>query len=336
MLRWLALGPTPDQPPEARSPIEDSAYQKGVVWCLAQRNDRESALAIADFGIACLRKIKLLGAVSQKVGFACAQALGAMECGEAVAQLRRMRAKVKYSVARRLIEKSLRQAAERSGLTVQELEDISVGYYGLDAEGQAQIEIGDAKATLRLSDDGRAAVAWRNADGKIVKAAPSHIKKAFPKEVRSVTALAKELEQASLAQRTRLESSFLLPGAMPLAHWRKFFIEHPFLGFLGRRLIWIFRNEQGWERTGMWSGKEIIDSSGNPVDVGAAQTARLWHPLASDSAEVQRWRERILAMKIRQRFRQAFREFTGHRGRARDPDVFQSIRQGPDATASVR
>jgi hypothetical protein len=309
MLRWLAIGPTPGQPPEARSPIEDSAYQKGVVWCLAQRNDQEAALAIADFGIACLRKIRMLGAVSQKVGFACAQALGAMECSEAVAQLTRLRAKVKYTVARRLIEKSLRQAAERSGLTVQELEDISAGHYGLDALGESEIIVGDARATVRLGEDGRVGVAWHNADGKLVKTAPSHIKKAFPKEVRAVAALAKELEQAYLGQRTRLESSVVLPSGMPLAHWRKFFVEHPLLGFLGRRLIWVFRNEQGWERSVIWSGQGVVDSSGKPVDLAAAQTVRLWHPLASDSAEVQRWRQCIFAAKIRQPFRQAFREF---------------------------
>jgi hypothetical protein len=34
--------------------------------------------------------------------------------------------------------------------------------------------------------------------------------KAFPKEVKSVAALAKEVEQAYSAQRSRLESSFLL------------------------------------------------------------------------------------------------------------------------------
>ncbi len=309
MLRWLALGPTPGQPPEARSPIEDSACQKGVVWCLVERNDRETAVAIADFGIACLRKIALLGAVSQKVGFACAQALGAMECGEAVPQLTRMRAKVKYNVARRLIEKSLKQAAERSGLTVQALEDISVGDYGLDAQGEAKIEIGDARALVRLNEDGRVGVVWHNADEKMSKAAPSHIKKVFPKEVRAVASLAKELEQIYLAQRTRLESSFLLPGSMPLAHWRKFFIEHGLLGFLGRRLIWVFRNEKGWERAGIWSGKEIVDSHGKPLDVSAAETVRLWHPLASDGEEIQRWRKFIYASKIRQPLRQAFREF---------------------------
>ena len=182
MVRWLALGPTPGQPSEARSPIEDSSYQKGVIWCLGQRDDREAALAIADFGIACLRKIPLLGAVSQKVGFACAQALGAMDCSEAVSQLTRLRAKVKYTVARRLIEKSLQQAAERSGLTVNELEDISVAHYGLDAQGETAIDIGDARAIVHLGDDGKVAVAWCSADGKLVNAAPSHVKKAFPKE----------------------------------------------------------------------------------------------------------------------------------------------------------
>jgi hypothetical protein len=45
------------------------------------------------------------------------------------------------------------------------------------------------------------------------------------------------------------------------------------------------------------------------VDLSVAQRVTLWHPLASDSAEVQRWREHIFAAKIRQPFRQAFREF---------------------------
>lgn len=120
MRQWLALGPTPGQPPEARSPIEDSAYQKGIVWCLLLSPNRDTAIAVADFGIACLRKIAMLGAVSQKVGFASVQALGEMRHDEAVSQLTRLRIKVKYTVARRLIEKSLRQAAGRAGVTLEE------------------------------------------------------------------------------------------------------------------------------------------------------------------------------------------------------------------------
>lgn len=93
------------------------------------------------------------------------QALGSMECSEAVSQLTRLRAKVKYSIARRLIDKSLHQAAERSGLTMDELEDISITRFGLDAKGVVESVIGDATARVCLREDGRVGITWRNADG---------------------------------------------------------------------------------------------------------------------------------------------------------------------------
>jgi hypothetical protein len=308
-LRWLALGPTPGQPKEARCPIEDSAYQKGAVWCLALSHQPAIASAVGDFAIASLRKVPMLGAVSQKVGFACAQALGSMECNEAVSQLTRLRAKVQYAVARRLIEKSLREAAERNGLTVGDLEDLAVPLLALDAEGRSERAIGDATVTVRLSATGDVAAAWRSADGKPLKSAPSQIKKAFPNEVKSVSAFARELEQVYLAQRYRLESSFAEIRTIALAHWRRHFIDHPVLGFLGRRLIWVFSNEHGWERSGLYSNGEVRDPHGAVIDPASATKVRLWHPLSSERSELQQWRERVFTAAIRQPFRQAFREF---------------------------
>jgi hypothetical protein len=307
--RWLALGPTPGQLPEAQCPIEDSAYQKGVVWCLALSHQPVAATSIGDFAIASLRKVPMLGAVSQKVGLACAQALGSMECSEAVSQLSRLRAKITYSVARRLIEKSLRQAAERNGLTVGDLEDLAVPLFALDADGASERGVGDATVTVRLSDAGGVTAAWRNADGKLLKSVPSHIKKAFPGEVKSVAAFTGELEQAYLAQRYRLESSFAEARTMSLAHWRRHYIDHPLLGFLGRRLIWVFSNEDGWERSGLHSNGQLRDPHGEAVDLTPATKVRLWHPLSSERSELHQWRERVFTAGIRQPFRQAFREF---------------------------
>lgn len=312
--QWLGLGPTPGQPAEARSPIEDSAYQKGMVWALALSNNPAAALVIADFGIGCLRKIRMLGAVSQKVGFACVQALGTMECNEAIAQLSRLRTKVKYSVARRLIEKSLRQAAERAGITTEDLEDSCVQDFDLDSAGKIEIALGDSKAQVRLSEDGRVAMCWYNADGKLVKSAPAHVRKALAKEVKAASSLAKELEQAYSAQRSRLEASLASPRVISIERWRKHFLDHPLLGFLGRRLIWVFRNTDGWEASGLWSNAKpseyaMRDPSGALVDLSRAQAVRLWHPLSSDWTELQRWRDRVFALSIRQPFRQAFREF---------------------------
>lgn len=307
--RWLQLGPTPGQPAEARPPIEDSGYQKGVVWYLGLSRHCGDATAIGAFGLACLRKIPNLGAVSQKVGFACIQALGEMECPEAVAALSRLRVKVKYAVARRLIERSLQQAAERAGLTMEALEDLSVESYGLDAQCVAVITVGSAVAALRLRQDGKVALTWQNADGKPVKSAPADVKTEFAKEVKAVAARARELDQACCAQRARMEASLTTARTMSLDHWRKCFAEHPLLGFLGRRLIWVFSNPHGWERAGLWFDGCVRDSALEPLDLTPATEVRLWHPLSSAASEVQCWRERIFSAAVRQPFRQAFREF---------------------------
>jgi Domain of unknown function (DUF4132) len=263
----------------------------------------------------------MLGAVSQKVGFAGVQALGAMECSEAVAQLTRLRAKVKYAVALKLIEKSLQQAAARSGMSTDELEDLSVEGYGLDEQGSKEIALGDCVAELRLAIDGGVAVIWRNPDGKLVKSAPPHVKKAFAREIRAVGVLAKELEEAYQAQRVRLESSFVAPRSIPLRHWRQYYVDHSLLGFLGRTMIWVFSDGKGWECSGMWCNGQVCDEAENPLSFAGGKDAppnpcpedeikvRLWHPLTSDTAELQRWRERIFSAGIRQPFRQAFREF---------------------------
>lgn len=308
MLEWLALGPAPGQPAEARSPIEDSSYQKGIVWSVALVDSRESAVAIGDFAVACLRKIKSVGAVSQKVGLACAAALGTMKCDEAVSQLTRLRIKIKYSLATRLIEKSLEQAADRAGLSREELEDICVPTFGLDAGGEVSIAIADAQAIVSICNDERVRISWRDAHGKLMKSPPSHLRKAFPNEVRNAGALAKEIEQTYSTQRARLESSLAGPRSMPAQHWQKYFLYHPILGLLGKRLIWIFSRDSENESSGIWMDSTVRDAYGKEIDVAASKNVRLWHPLSRHKAEVQAWRERILACGIRQPFRQAFRE----------------------------
>ena len=169
--------------------------------------------------------------------------------------------------------------------------------------------MGDARAALSLSREGKVAVVWRIADGSERESPPSSIKKAFAKEVRSVSEAEKELEQAYSAQRARLESSFACPRTMPIPHWRECYLEHPLLGCLRRRLIWVFSNSKGWERPGMWAGEVVRDSAGEAIDLSATEKVRLWHPLSCDAAEVHRWRQYIFAAGIRQPFRQAFREY---------------------------
>jgi hypothetical protein len=93
---------------------------------------------------------------------------------EAVAQLSRMRVKVKYAVALELIEKALNAAAERSGLSRDDLEDLAVPNYGLDADGKRSDKVGACSADLILiSGTNEVEIRWKNADGKQLKSPPA-------------------------------------------------------------------------------------------------------------------------------------------------------------------
>ncbi|MGB8321820.1 MAG: DUF4132 domain-containing protein [Candidatus Acidiferrum sp.] len=306
--RWLGLGPTPGEPLEARSPIEDSDFQKGTVWCLALGARQNSAVAIGDFGLACLRKIPMVGAVSQKVGFACIQALGEMDCEAAVSQLTRLRAKVRYSVAHRLIEKSLFAAAERRGLTIDEVEAMSVEQYGLDADGSTCIRVGEIVARIFLDRQGNVNLIWESPGGKALKSPPGNVSKTFASEIRLVKTRAKEIGEAYGIQKSRLESSLIYPRNMSIAYWKQFFIEHPLLESLGRRLIWLFSLRHGNEVSGIFCDAEVRDPLGNVIEMAETEKVRLWHPISSSEAEIRSWREFLFSHNTRQPFRQAFRE----------------------------
>jgi hypothetical protein len=101
---WLALGPTPGET-MIQAPEAEATYQKGFVRVLGALGDASIAPDIANFAFGCFRKIPIIGAVSHRVGNACVNALAAMPGLDGVAQLSHLAGRVKYDVARRLIEK---------------------------------------------------------------------------------------------------------------------------------------------------------------------------------------------------------------------------------------
>ena len=150
-IRWLngEIAPLTVKP-AAQISDKDADYLKGFVWLLAGTSDGGLCGAIADMGLTCLRKIPNIGPVSARVGFACVNTLAEMPGMESVAQLTRMRAKVRYAVALKLIEKALNGAAERAALSRDDLEDMAVPTYGLAADGQRSEHLGDCRVDLVL------------------------------------------------------------------------------------------------------------------------------------------------------------------------------------------
>ena len=134
--RWLAMGPSPDRPGVQISSGE-ADFQTGFLWFLAGHTDERLHGLLANFAGAALKKITALGAVSQKVGNACVNVLAELPGLEPVSQLSLLSQHVKYDTAQRLIEKALGRAAERAGVSREQIEEMSIPDCGLGPDGTA-------------------------------------------------------------------------------------------------------------------------------------------------------------------------------------------------------
>ena len=139
-LEWLALGPMPGCPATPQVPERDADYLKGFVWALSAFDKPPVARALADLAEQCLKKVPNHGPSRHAVGNACIRVLARLGGTEPVAQLGRLRTRVKYAVGVQLIEKALTEAATRAGLTPEELEEIAVPRFNLDDAGTIATE----------------------------------------------------------------------------------------------------------------------------------------------------------------------------------------------------
>ncbi len=296
-MKWLELGPSPG---EANQPttVQESDYQRGLLWSLIEISDAETTAAIARFAEQCLRKIPAIGPVSQRAGNACVGVLAAMSGPEAVAQLARLALRIKYQTAQRLVQEALEEAAKRQGLSREELEEITVPTFGLDGSGSREERCGEHVLVLTARGD----VTCRGADGANLKGMPEVVKRDFAAELKELKQAAKEIAPLRQAHRVRLERLLLTGRAIPIETWRTAYLDHPLIGGMARRLIWQFSNGT----TAIWHNAMMRDWGG--VEIAPTGPVRLWHPIHSDVQTVLSWRCWLEDRQVQQPFKQAHRE----------------------------
>ena len=308
--RWLNGDVVPvTAKPGAQISDKDADYLKGFVWMLASISDGELCQAVADVGLTCLRKIPNIGPVSARVGFACVNALSEMPGMDPVAQLTRMRAKVKYAVALKLIEKALNGAAQRAGLIRDDLEDMAVPTYGLAPDGRRSERFGECSVDLALvPETGEIELHWRNAAGKSVKSPPAEVKETCASQLKEIKRTRADAEKMVSAQRLRIEQFLINERKINYEHWSKHFLNHPLLSAITKRLIWRFETPRD-VALGAWLSGEMISWNNEPVaGLGPGTTVQLWHPLQSDPQTILSWRCWLEDHHIVQPFKQAHRE----------------------------
>ncbi|HXJ56287.1 MAG TPA: DUF4132 domain-containing protein [Verrucomicrobiae bacterium] len=319
IVRWFELVALPRPihcPPRSRwQPDPDllltdknSATLKGLAWCGAEWKDAEITRALSRLAQTCFKKVPNLGARCPRVGNACLYSLSVTSTDEAAAELTRLNQIVKQPSARKLIDKSLDTAAEKSGQTREDLEEATVPTYGLDAEGCLKQVLGDFTAEFRVTGPDAQQLLWRKADGKLQKSTPADVKAQHATELKKLKRTLQDIEKMLPAQRQRIERLLLSEREWEFKPWRDRYLDHPLLAHLARRLIWQFRQDNQ-QAAGVWRDGTIVDVQDRGLDWLSPKTrVRLWHPLGQNVKAVAQWRQWFETHQISQPFKQVHRE----------------------------
>lgn len=299
---WLELGVSPNRPGVQVSSGE-AEFQTGFLWFLADQTDDRLPELLAGFAESALKKIPMLGAVSQKVGNACVNVLAELPGMGPVSQLSRLGQRVKYDTAQRLIDKALQKAAERAGVGREQLEEMSVPDCGLDSDGNLISHFGEYQVRISIAETTSAAIEWRDSQGKTLKSAPAYVKEYHAGEWKELQKSAKEIETMLAAHRPRIERLLLSQRELPVDTLTTCYLNHPLLADMSRRLIWQFDSGLA-----IWHRGKMIDDAERPIDLTAQKSARLWHPISSPVETIIHWRCWLEDHAIRQPFKQAHRE----------------------------
>ncbi len=309
--RWLSLigvRGTRDVPPDHWSDSNElicatnAEVLKGIVWFLVSYSDDETARLLGATADTCFRKVKNHGARSPKIANACVGALSMMPFKEAISQLSRLAAKAKSPSARKTIDKGLGSAAERSGMTVEDLQEVSVPDFGFSKFGVYRKQFAQFEVEIVIAGVHSLVVNW-SVDGKPLKAPSTAMKRDFPLELKAIKKTVIELEKLLPSIRDRIEMSLLQQRNWPFSVWRERYLNHPVCGVLARRLLWTFNG-----KTGLCLDGKICDLAGAEIAVLDNTLVELWHPIASSASDVLAWRTKLQERGITQPFKQVYRE----------------------------
>lgn len=304
---WLDAGVTPG---DVRRQLNFSEAEllKGFVRTLSGFEELQTASVLAGLAEECFRKIPQVGAVSHKVGNACVNVLAEMPGLHAIGQLSRLRTRMKYTTAKRLVEKALAQAAEREGMTRNDLEDIAVPTFDFEVPGILRRQAGAYTAELAVAGSTHIEWSWNSGRGRTSKSVPAEVKRNHAPVLKTLKRTAKDAEHMLRAQRLRMEKLFLMEHSVRYEDWRKRTVEHPLLAQMTRRLIWQFEHASLAKTLGIWNADEIIGVDGKPLQGLEGSSVRLWHPLGTDVKTVLAWRNWLAGHQVTQPFKQAHRE----------------------------
>ncbi len=276
---------------------------KGLAWAVVAARRSDLAPALGNLADVCCKKVPNIGPRNVKVGNAAIAALAALEDPQAAAHLSRLRLRVRHPSSRSKVDGAFAKLSEKTGIPPEDLAEMSVPTFELDAKGNRRVKLGACVGEMRVASSQKVELRWTDEKGKDCDSAPAVLRKEFAEDLKRLQREAKDASAMVAAQALRLERSYLNDRSWSLVDWKKRFLEHPLVGTLARRLIWKFDDTTAIPHEG-----ELVTTKDQSFKPDKDVVVSLWHPIQSKPAEVAAWREWLVRHEVTQPFKQAHRE----------------------------
>jgi len=306
---WTYLFGDPSQMPIPLLRDRNALVVRGAIWAAALSDASWMAERLGDLGVTFGTSGRSDNvARDERVANTCAAALGTLDDAASFAALGLMKAKVTNRNVSKQIARALEAAATRRGISPSELVELSIPTMGLDASGRREEAIGDEVAVIVIDADGDVSLTWRGPDGQDRASPPKPFTDAHAADIRRLKEESKELSKAVALERGRIEDLFVEDREWDIETWWQRYVRHPLSGTLGRRLIWRLGDGSVSHSTMPSADGKLVATDGSAVEPGDGAVVRLWHPIDAADPEVAAWRRAVVERRIRQPFKQAFRE----------------------------
>ncbi|GAB4399442.1 MAG: hypothetical protein OHK0053_19620 [Microscillaceae bacterium] len=279
---------------------------KGLIWAASAGLDEEMQVLLAEFIEKCYQKIPGQGPMAVGIGNAGIYALA--QAGlSGIAQLSRLKLRLRQTNTRELIEKYIREASAIQGISPAEIEEMATPDFGL-VQGQAMHEWEGYQAVLSIQSLQKTELRWLKPDGRPQKTEPVFMKQNHPEDLKTLKETARQIPKMLTAQRDRLDRNLVAARTWSYAAFQKYYFGQGLMHPLTTRLIWVFEIE-GQTYEGFYLHHTWVNAREEALpSVALAQSVRLWHPVAYSPAHIQEWRNFMNRHEIQQPLKQAFRE----------------------------
>lgn len=279
---------------------------KGYIWMTTCIDDKDTIQLIGKLAERCFRKIPQKGSVATSLGNSCLFYLSSVKGLDGIAQLSKLKLKVKQNSTLTLIEKYIDEAAKKMDISSVEIEDLAVDDFNLK-EFKLIYPLEDYKCVIELTGIGKSSMKWIKKDGLEQKTVPQILKTKYSDKLKKIKEQQKQIDQATSIQKERLDRILRSERKISIEYFKEKYLNHGLLSFVINKIIFNLSNVNE-SILAIYYNKKWIDLNYNEVNIENFSNINFWHPATSSTNIVREWRQFLLDAQIQQPFKQAYRE----------------------------